>query len=257
MLRSRLIVLAGLAVFAGCSGTDGTAPSGAPPAVVPEVPPADPSHTVISAVSPITLFGAPGDMIETPPEVQVALSPSGTPVAGIKVSFVDTRGNTYAQTTDSAGRAALRDIRFDSPVGQYNIMATAAGIGSVTFYVASSNAHVVSVYDLKTAAGQSPPFYYSAGPLSWVITGAHYQLFDDGTYRFGYDFSGETRWNTPGSYFRRDSTIEFYLFPSSAPASSFYAQRNYFFSVGTLAGSAMTVKYQDFVDFDDEEYSLR
>jgi hypothetical protein len=52
------------------------------------------------------------------------------------------------------------------------------------------------------------------------------------------------------------SGIEFYLAPDTYPMSRFYQERNGHFATASLSGPTMSVKYDDFVDFDDEVYRL-
>jgi hypothetical protein len=118
-------------------------------------------------------------------------------------------------------------------------------------------AHVVAIYDLTSIGGRSLPQTYSGGGTSWQITGGHYELFDDGTYLWGYDYSGVTRWSLrPLPYTRNGSTLTFYLDNAAAPESQFYAGNHYLFSTGTLSGGAMAVAYTDPIDFEAETYSL-
>jgi hypothetical protein len=247
MQRSRVFILAGFVVAAGCSGTDGTTPGVTSPGSV----------TVMSAASPTTIMGDSGEAASTPPSVQVRANPGGRPVAGVKVvfSFSDGRGADYSTTTNSNGVAVLANLHFDIHPGQYNIIASVAGIGSVTFSAISFGGQLIATYDLRTIGGKGPPFTFEGESI--VLSGGHYQLFDDGTYRAGYDENGQTTWRPRGPYIRRNATtIEFYLDPSYTTTSGFYVSRNYLFAVGAVTGDQMKVTYQDSVDYLDEEYSL-
>jgi hypothetical protein len=102
--------------------------------------------------------------------------------------------------------------------------------------------------------GQSLPISYSGGGSSWTVTGGSYRLFDDGTYTWGYEMDHLQVWHNPLPYLRAEGKIEFYLSYESAPESSFYKDRGYLFATGTINGNAMTVKYEDPVDFEDEVY---
>lgn len=251
MLRSRLTLLTILVYAAGCSAADRTAPS------TDRQQPVTETQTVISALGETEFSGLPGEVAAYPPGISVAIKPGFTPVAGVKVVFTFSDGRaSYSTVTNASGRAALDELRFDSRAGKYDIVATAAGIGSVSFVVSTIDVKVVATYDLHAVTGvQGPPFY--VGIAQPGLTGAHYQLFDNGSYRFGYEWNGQTAWNQNLPYYRVGADrIEFYLSAESAPASTFYASRNYLFSTGTLSGNVMTVKYEDPVDFDDEEYVL-
>ncbi|MCU1292866.1 MAG: hypothetical protein JWP08_1716, partial [Bryobacterales bacterium] len=160
----------------------------------------------------------------------------------------------YSTVTNANGVAVLENLRFDNRPGQYSITASVAGAGSVVFSAFSIGGKLVATYDLQKMGGEGPPFSLG-GPTS--VSGGHYQLFDDGTFRQGYDSDGQTSWSSRLPFIRRSQgQIEFYLNASTAPASSFYASRNYLFAVGTLTGDAMTVAYQDTFDFEGEDYSL-
>jgi hypothetical protein len=196
------------------------------------------------ASSPTTILGLPGEIASTPPSVQLASA--GKPVKGVSVSFTfsDGRGVTYSTVTNAYGVAILENLRFDNRPGQYSITATVAGVDTVVFSVISIGGQLIAEYDLRMMGGE---------PAS----GAHYQLFDDGTYRHGYDRDGQTQWHNREPFIRRsDSRIEFYLSAADASGSSFYASVNYLSAVGTLKGNTMAVVYEDEVDFEDEDYSL-
>jgi hypothetical protein len=246
MKRRRLLCLAFIFSVAGCSATDRTAPAGVEP------------RSVIAA-SPTTIAGLPGELTGSPPSVQVVLA-FGTPVPGVKVSFTfsDNRGSDYSTITDSHGFAVLENLRLDTRPGVYNIVASVQGVGSVTFSAISLSGKVISTYDLVAVGGRSgPPFVFSSASELGQLSGRHYQLFDDGTYRIGYVPQDQTIWARPARYIRRgDGVVEFYLDPSLEPVSGYYASRNYLFAIGTITGDAMKVAYQDSYDYEDEDYAL-
>jgi hypothetical protein len=115
----------------------------------------------------------------------------------------------------------------------------------------------IATYDLQSIAGQTLPITYHGGGNSWTITGARYRLFADGTYQFGYEYDGSQAWGPALQYIQRGSIIEFYLSQATAPQSTFYAGNHYLFSTGTVNGGAMSVKYTDPIDFEDEIYVLK
>jgi hypothetical protein len=250
MLRSRLLMLNVLMFTAGCSATDRTAPPADSQKPVVE------SQTIVAA-TPTEISGLPGEVAPYAPGVSVIVMPGLKPVPGVKVVFTFSDGrSSYSTVTDASGRAALNELHFDSRGGQYDVVATAGDVGSVSFHVVTLDVKVIATYDLRAVGGvKGPPFYTGMGFSG--LTGAHYQLFDNGTYRFGYEWNGHTSWNWTESYRETGpGLIEFYLDQATAPASTFYASRNYLFSTGTLSGGVMTVRYEDPVDFEDEEYVL-
>ena len=228
--------LACLAGVAACSGDGGTAPLDASAGGIPD-------HSVMYAASPITILGLTGDLASTPPSVRIAVSPTGQPVRGASVSFTfsDGRGDSYSTVTNAKGLAVLQNLRFDNRPGPYSITASVAGVGSVVFSAYSIGGKLIATYDLRMPG--------AAG---------HYQLFDDGTYRHGYDRDGQTQWNGREPFIRRsEARIEFYVDAASAGGSSFfYASQNYLFAVGTLTGDTMRVVYPNNSEFGDEAYSL-
>ena len=88
-----------------------------------------------------------------------------------------------------------------------------------------------------------------------------YELMANGTYYWDYYADGVRR--SPrdrpiGRYeVLADGVIRFYMDPSRAPQSSFYAGRGYLFSTGHVSGDTMTVVYEDSIDFENEVYRLR
>ncbi len=239
MFGLRLISLACLVGIAACSGADGTAP------FVTFSPGQIPGNTVMYAAGPTMIVGLPGEMASSPPSVRIVDSPTEKPVQGVNVSFTfsDGRGVTYSTVTNAKGLAVLERLRFDNRPGPYSITATVAGVSPVVFSAISVGGQLTAAYDLQRIGGQ-PPY----------VSGGHYQLFDDGTYRRGYDSDGQTHWHSREPFIRRsEGKIEFYI---SDSAASFYVSSNYVFAFGTLKGDTMTVVYEDYVDFDDEVYSL-
>jgi hypothetical protein len=248
MLRVRLLGFAlGLGV-AGCSGTERTAP---------EIQ----SHLHLSAASPTTIAGLPGEVPAIPPSVQVAI-PLGSAVPGVKVlfTFSGNRGADFSTVTDSQGFATLQNMTFDTRPGTDTITATVDGVGGVAFTAISLSGKIVATYDLRAVGGRSgPPFIFKSEEEIGQLNGLHYQLLDDGTYRIGYVITDKTEWGRAAPYkVRSDGVIEFYLDPlSTEAASSFYSARNYLYAVGTITGDVMNLAYQDAFDYEPEEYVLK
>jgi hypothetical protein len=252
------VSVAGLvaAALIACSGAD-TAPSAVP--TVPVQPASSPIRpNILTAWSATTAFGRPGE--EVPPPTVRVTDGSGKPVAGVAVAFTLTIGHGAigrpSALTDGNGMASVGTWRLDSPPGTNSLVATVDGVGQIMFTAMGRIATMVATYDLQTIAGQALPLTYSGGGSSWTVTGGHYVLFDDGTCTFGYDIPELPRSRTPCTYVRSDSTVRFYQLPGTYPSSSFYAERGGLFSTGTVRGGVMFVKYEDFIDFDDEVYTL-
>jgi hypothetical protein len=148
--------------------------------------------------------------------------------------------------------ASVGGWQLGSAPGPDTLVASVTGLTPVTFTARFPVA--VAIYDLQTIAGQKVPVTYPLG----TIAGGHYVLFDDGSCTWGYDGPNPASPTTTMSYGRPDSaTIQFYLLPGTYPNSAFYAERNGLFSTGTLNGTTMTVRYEDFLDFDNPEVYVR
>ena len=110
-------------------------------------------------------------------------------------------------------------------------------------------------YDLIQIGGSTLPVTYSGGGATWVVTGGHYNLMSDNTFAFGYEINGFPNTRPIGTTVWIDpTTVKFYQFPDSYPASAFYQERNGLFATGRIEGNTMTVTYEDFVDFEIEKY---
>jgi hypothetical protein len=216
----------------------------------------------------IVLVGSIPDSCQTPGETipgpTVLITDNGVPVRNVPVSFQVVSGNGTvvhtSDTTDANGLASGGGWTLGSGVGD-NFMRATVGSGDnmrgVEPYVSAAvPAKVVAVYQLQSVLGKSVPLNYDGGTY---VTGGHYYLGADGTYAFGYE-SGPTA--VPATicssthYVVGSGAIDFYLAPGSSPDGSFYPEHNWLFSVGTLGGPSLSVKYVDSVDFDDEVYTL-
>ena len=107
--------------------------------------------------------------------------------------------------------------------------------------------------------GQPLPITY---PGAGTVTGGHYLLATDGTYAFQYERDGEPAPQTAllcanARYMVGSSTIDFYLALGGYPLSAFYQQRNGHFATASVSGRVMLVKYEDTIDFADEQYELK
>lgn len=202
---------------------------------------------------------APGDMISPGPAV-IVLDALGRPRANVPVSFTVTRGggtlSTAETVSDSNGVARAGTWRMGT-TADLNLVTAALHNGtSLTIGIQTAlAARVIAIFQLLTVGGQPLPAY-SGG---WTVTGGHYYLGDNGTYAFGYEFGPTEAPATICSnarYVSGSVAIDFYLADGSYPQSQFYAQRNGHFARGALDGTTMSVKYEDFIDFEDEVYEL-
>lgn len=206
---------------------------------------------------------APGDMISPGPAVIVS-DALGRPRANVPVSFTVTRGggtlSTAETVSDSNGVARAGTWRMGTTADLNLVTAALQNGTSLTIGIQTAlAARVIAIFQLLTVGGQPLPQTYSGGGSSWTITGGHYYLGDNGTYAFGYEFGPTEAPATICSnarYVSGSVAIDFFLADGSYPQSQFYAQRNGHFARGALDGSTMSVKYEDFIDFEDEVYEL-
>ena len=210
-----------------------------------------------------TLTGQPGVYVANWPAVKVR-DQTGAVMPNVVVTFIATSGGgSVARTqvsTDNAGVAPCA-WRLGALPGENTLVASLAGVRSVTFTAMARTVRIVAIYNLESIGGANLPLTYSGGGQSWTIVGGHYALLDDGTYLFGYVFgtsnaSGrDSSMSGEGRYVAQDtSLLTFYLAEGSYPGSSFYAQRGGLFATGTIRQDRMTMKYEDVVDFDAEVY---
>jgi hypothetical protein len=256
----------GLLVFAlglgACrSGTDATDSAGQ---ASPAPSPTQPSQLRITALPFLLDCPRPGQILDGGPTVLVT-DFNGVPKGGVGVSFSATiRGQIERNNslTDANGRATAGSWRLADDAGANVVVASIAGGPSTMFSVTTKMpTHVVASYDLATIAGQSLPITY---PNAGTITGAHYVLADDSTYTFGYERNGQADQVVPlatalcshARFVVSSTAIDFYLAPGTYPLSTFYQERNGHFAIATPSARTMSVKYDDFVDFDDETYVL-
>jgi Bacterial Ig-like domain len=220
----------------------------------------------LTVLSPLPTCGRPGQNALHAPTVLVTSSRSGTRLANVPVRFVvGPEGGEISDPvvmTDASGVARAGTWRLGNTPGQNTLTASVAGSVPVTFTAAVvTRWNVVATYDLETIGGRALPLTYSGGGASWTITGGHYVIAADGTYAFGYELDN-AKWTAAdipcsmSQYTADGSTLLFYLTPGSYPASRFYEERGGLFSTGTVSGNRMTVKYEDFIDFEDEVYVL-
>jgi hypothetical protein len=216
----------------------------------------DQSHPIMVAESPSLFSLFQGDDVPAP-SVRVIWSSTGNAFAGVPVSFTFGDGNVVKATTDADGNASAY-WPLDYSKSADSVMVAADGIsGTMKFKALIVNKATVATYELQSIGGRALPITYGGGDTTWAVTGGRYRLFGDSTYVFGYEINGKQGWGPLLPYFKRDSTIEFYLTRESAPLSSFYANLNYLFSTGTANGGGMSVKYTDPIDFEDEIYVLK
>ena len=214
------------------------------------------SHPIMVAESPSLFSLYPGDEVPAP-TVRVMHSGAGTAFTGVPVSFTFGDGSVVKATTDADGNATA-NWPIDYSKSADSVVAKAEGVSStVVFKALVIHDAAIATYELQSIGGKGLPLTYSGGGRSWNITGGRYRLLSDGTYMFGYEVDGKQQWGSALPYFRRDSTIEFYLSQGTAPQSTFYANINYLFATATLKGDVMSVKYTDPIDFEDEIYTLK
>jgi hypothetical protein len=190
---------------------------------------------------------------------------SGMPLANVPVWFVaGPEGGEIGDSivmTERSGAARAGTWRLGNTPGENTVTASVAGGLSVTFTAAVKRWTVIATYDLESIGGRALPLTYSGGGETWTIAGGHYVLADDGTYAFGYEIA-DRKWTgaditcSMAQYTVADSIVTFYLEAGSYPGSAFYQERGGLFSTGTRSGNRMTVKYEDFIDFEDEVYVL-
>jgi len=261
-MATSILSMSVCAMIALACRPDSTAPPRLPQSPA-AIPPAD-STPVLAAFSSLRTCGRPGGNAREAPVVRVTTR-SGTPLVNVPVRFVVGPGGgeigDSIVMTERSGAARAGTWRLGSTPGENTVTASVAGGLSVTFTAAVKLWNVIATYDLESIGGRALPLTYSGGGDTWSITGGHYVLADDGTYAFGYEVS-DRRWTgadiscSMAQYTAADSTLTFYLEPGSYPGSAFYQERGGLFSKGTVSGNRMTVKYEDFIDFEDEVYVL-
>ncbi|HUQ48947.1 MAG TPA: Ig-like domain-containing protein [Gemmatimonadaceae bacterium] len=241
MLASRIFTVAVLAFGAGCGGgTDLLNPRDRL------------SAAVVIAVSRTTILGNPGQVPRELPTVSLASRVDGNPISGVSVQFRMNGGHpaSYSVVTDTKGLARFDQMRFDSTTGPYTVVAEVTGVGSVMFKAISLSDIVTATYDLQTMGGRP------LDPLIYGLTGGHYELYDDGTYRRGYDINYKTSWRARGPLvWDGPGRISFYLDPSSEEAE-YLRGSNRAIALGLPTPDGMRVTYQD-TENEDEFYSLR
>jgi hypothetical protein len=195
----------------------------------------------VQSVTPVSFMTTPGATIESSklPAVRV-LYPNSFPAFGVTVDFAQDAGRSYSAVTDASGIARLDSWQINSAVGNHTISAKISGQERLV-YSAFIHGKVVAAFDLSEGL-----------PLSHLgIGGAHYVLFDDGTYVHYYTdrVTDESILYPNGSYTIKDSsTIEFSTQMGVFPAMA---------ATGKLNGQKLTVNYEDFIDFDPEVYARR
>lgn len=235
-----------------------TGPSQAAARPVPESPQPTVDHSIMKPASPMSLMVFPGGPELAPPAVRILLSRANTPVSGVRVTFAFSNGTRSSAVTDRDGYARTDNWDLDFSRSAESVVATADDVSnSIQFTATILRKTPMAIYELQTIAGKELPLTYQGGGQTWDITSGRYVLFDDGTYIFGYEVDGKQGWGRMLQFIRHDSSIEFYLSQETAPASQFYADRGYLFSTGALNGGTMVMKYEDFIDFDEEVYRLR
>lgn len=256
LVRRKWIVIAAAGMLGACA--DGQSPTPVtgvttpPPAASPPASTPASTELLLYADGPQHVIGTPGQTLDDFPRLRVVRN--GMRVPGITVTFhrVNT-GDSTVVVTDSSGVARFGRFTFGTRPGIDQVFAVAGDRFRVEF-TGTIKAAIVDRFDLVDIAGRSLPIRYSGGGTSWEVTGGHYLLRSDGTYDFYYDgvLGGTGVPARPTGRFERSSTtIDFYLNP---PYGSFYYERNGHFSRGTLAGSVMTVTYDDPINFEIERY---
>lgn len=201
----------------------------------------------------------------TIPGPTVLVTGSQGPAAGISVSFNLLSGNGTIEhstaVTDAKGLASAGAWTLGVGVG-YNWIRVTVGAGDAMRVLdvpvsAAVPAKVVAVYTLQSVDGQSVPLNYGG---NFPITGGHYYFGADGTYEFGYEQSGSSA--PPATicsgrhYVVGSSTIDFYEPIGSGPDGTFYKDLGGLYSVGTPVGPSLSMKYEDFIDYGAETYTL-
>ena len=233
----------------------------------PVVPKASPSETN-SNVAVMVVEGSsgrivtPGETLTNWPVVKVEMRPSRRPVEGVIIQFAIGSASPISVTTDANGLARLPSWTIGSQPGEYSVTASADGGLAAKATALVMNGPAISMsFELESMGGKTLPQSFSGGGATWDITGGQYELMADGTYYWDYYADGVRR--SPrdrpiGRYeVLADGVIRFYMDPSRAPQSIFYAERGYLFSTGHLSEGTMTVVYEDFIDFEKEIYVLR
>ncbi len=219
---------------------------------------ATPDQSVMTPYTPTSFLVFPGEETFRRPAVRIVLSRSLQPVLGTRVTFSFSDGTSTSSVTDKNGYARAEQWRIDYTKSGDSVVATAEGVSnSIKFTASILRKTPIAIYDLQSIGGRQLPETYTGGGMSWSVTGGRYALFDDGTYLFGYEIDGQQGWGPLLTFIRRGSWIQFYLDAATAPASWFYAERGYLFSTGALNGRTMVMKYEDYIDFEEEIYLAR
>lgn len=232
----------------------------------PEPSPLSPPEraaTVLTALSALRTCGRAGLNVPVVPTVQV-WGRSGTQLANVPVRFVIGSGGGEVRDsvvmTDGSGVARATTWRLGSAPGENTLTASVAGSSPLTFTAIVTRWNLIATYDLKAVGGRALPRIYSAGGRTWSITGGHYALSSDGTYSYGYEVDGAT-WTSNdvlcsmSPYTTVDSTLRFYVEPGMA-GSQIYQLNGGLFATAALRGNLLTLKYADFLDYEDEVYVL-
>ena len=248
-------------VTAGCHSATDASDGKSIEAGQPSTPPQSAVLRMIARPLAAAACPKPDDVVSPGPTVVVS-DANGRAVQGAAVTFRADGGGQLERTTvstDASGIASAGTWRLASQPGSNLVVASLATGPSVSFQViAKTAARVIAAFDLESIGGQPLPITY---PVTGTVTGGHYVLADDGTYQFGYVYNGAAFAApsvicTTAHYVIGTSGIEFYLAPGSYPGSSFYQQLNGHFATATVSNGTMSVKYEDFIDFEDEIYDL-
>jgi len=236
--RPRGVVALAFGLIAACSGS--TTPDDTDHGVPP--------NFIIMPVGTLQFFALPGETIQNAPAVRVVSSPGGKGIVNVPVTFTregpDGDITSYTAVTNSYGEARIPGWPLGSVSGQYHLRVT-SGETTGPVFTAFARGNIVAIYDLVRVAGKEPiPGY----PIT------HYALYDDGSF---FLYQDKMASSPTGSYKTPEpGTVAFYLDPQT-PLSAFYAPLGFLFSIGKISGSAMTVSYQDYVDYEIEVYALR
>jgi hypothetical protein len=241
---------------AACQRANDATPT-SPVVIAPPPPQQDQLRLVARQIS-VSSCSTPSNNVSAGPTVLV-VDEYGTARANILVKFAVTAGGGTLDDTvavsDNAGVATAGVWRLGNATANNLAIATLANGASATFKIeAKPPGRVIAVFQLVTIGGRSVPQTFSGGG---TISGGHYYLADDGTYEFAYELGPVTppaAVYSCATYIAGVNAFDFYLAPSSYPGSEFYQQSNGFFSHATVSGDTMSVKYADFIDFEDEVY---
>lgn len=246
-------VMSIVALLSGCwDDTHLLEPTPAPPP--PAAPAPLPDHADLSSYSASIFSIFPGGEVARLPKVRVWFARDNKPVPGTRVTFAFSDGTTTSVLTDDKGFARIDAWPMDFSKPSASVVVTAEGLADVLTYTAFIlHKNIVSVYDLQSMGGKSPPFWIPEGgspPDSIEITGGRYVLFDDGTYVRGLGINGKLEYGLTARFYRLGSAIEFSV--DLADTSTF---RN-LLATARLDGDIMDVTYSDTIDFEDEVYRV-